>query len=63
MHDAASALEDAGCTLQTFPGQPGTHVAEPDRDAEAEVELVPADERAALLRAGHLGLLQPTPCP
>ena len=24
--DAASALKDAGCTLQTFPGQPGTHV-------------------------------------
>ncbi len=24
--DAAQALEDAGCTQQTFPGQPGTHV-------------------------------------
>ena len=58
--DERAALEAAGFTLQSFPALPNKsdHSDVPTLDDEAEVELVAADERAPLRRAGGLGLLR-----
>ena len=54
-----AALEDAGCTLQSFPGLKGTHLQELHPKEREKWNSFPPDERHPLRHPGHLGLLQP----
>ena len=58
--DEQTAVESAGCTLESFPALPNVpdHSDVPTLTTKPELELEPADEWAALRGVGDLGFLR-----